>query len=67
MELSLHSGAEYEVFLMVHVLDDSIPLETDVDIQRLKATTIPDEFHDMTIFFNNKMLENWYPKIFEHK
>lgn len=67
MELSLHSGAEYEVFLLVHVLDDSIPISSDADIQHLKDSNIPPEFHDITVFFNNELLSNWYPKIDEHK
>jgi hypothetical protein len=67
MELSLHSGAEYEVFLLVHVLDDSISISSDADIQRLKESNIPEEFWGITVFFNNEMLRNWYPKIEEHK
>lgn len=68
MELSLHSGAEYEVFLLVHVKDDTIPIYSDDNtVQRLKEIYIPAEFRNMTIFFNNKLLEAWYPKVEEHR
>ncbi|KAE8354742.1 hypothetical protein BDV28DRAFT_155997 [Aspergillus coremiiformis] len=68
MELALHSGAEYEVFLLVHVQDDSLPIFSDVDtVQHLKEMYIPPEFHNITVFFNDKFLEAWYPKVPEHR
>jgi hypothetical protein len=67
MELSLHSGAEYEVFLLVHVRDDSVPIFSDEEaVQKLKDEYLPVEFHDMAVFFNYKLLEGWYPKIDTH-
>lgn len=67
MELSLHSGAEYEVFILVHVKDDT-PIHTDEEsVRRLKDKYIPSEFHDMAILFNDKMLETWYPNVMQHK
>ncbi|KAJ5280883.1 hypothetical protein N7478_006255 [Penicillium angulare] len=66
MELSLHSGAEYEVFLLVHVRDNDLPIFSDrKTIERLR-NLIPEEFRNMALFFNNKLLEAWYPKIEEH-
>jgi Protein of unknown function (DUF3405) len=68
MELSLHSGAEFEIFLMVHVKDDELPIFSDEEtVQRLKEEFIPAEFRNITVLFNNKMLEAWYPKIDEHR
>ncbi|GIC93024.1 DUF3405 domain-containing protein [Aspergillus udagawae] len=68
MELSLGSGAEYEVFLMVHVKDLSLPIFSDSStVEQIKATFIPAEFRDIVIFFNNKLLEAWYPNIEEHE
>lgn len=69
MELSLHSGGEYEVFLLVHVKNESIPIYTDdAEVMRqIKAQFIPSEFRDMAVLFNEKTLESWYPKVEEHR
>ncbi|EPS33487.1 hypothetical protein PDE_08449 [Penicillium oxalicum 114-2] len=66
MELSLHSGGEYEVFLLVHVKDDALPLFSDPQTVHDLRETIPPEFRNMALFFNTKLLEAWYPKIEEH-
>ncbi|KAL3440888.1 hypothetical protein BJX65DRAFT_289615 [Aspergillus insuetus] len=70
MELSLHSGAEYKVFLLTHLKDNEIPLygpDGDDNAQRLKEKYIPREFWDITVFFNEETLESSYPKVEEHK
>lgn len=66
MELSLHSGGEYEVFLLVHVKEDELPIFSDPKTIAELRLAIPSEFRDMALFFNNKLLEAWYPKIEEH-
>lgn len=66
MELSLHSGGEYTVFLLVDVKDSVFNLSSTADIARLKAEFIPTEFHNITIFFNAPILEAWYPGVPEH-
>ncbi|CAI7631641.1 unnamed protein product [Penicillium discolor] len=67
-ELSLHSGGEYQVFLLIHVKDESIPIYTDDDevVKEIKARFIPHEFQDMAVLFNEKTLESWYPRVEEH-
>lgn len=67
MELSLHSGAEYEVFLLVHIKDDELPIFSDAKTVRELRQSIPLEFRNIALFFNNKLLEAWYPKIEEHR
>jgi hypothetical protein len=70
MELSLHSGGEYEVFLLTHVKDNEISLyapEGDSNTQRLKERFIPREFWDMTVFFSEETLMAWYPSVEEHR
>lgn len=69
MELSLHSGAEYEVFILCHVRNNSISLNAkDIDsLRSLKAQFIPAEFLDMTVLWNAQTLESWYPKLEEHR
>lgn len=67
MELALHSGAEYEVFLLIHVKDDDLPIFSDAKTMDQLRISIPMEFRNMALFFNNKLLEAWYPKIAEHR
>ncbi|KAJ6007332.1 hypothetical protein N7540_011308 [Penicillium herquei] len=68
MELSLHSGGEYEVFILCHVKDRTISLNSDDPeaIQRLKRRFVPIEFADMTVLFNDQTLASWYPSIEDH-
>ncbi|KAJ6161211.1 hypothetical protein N7470_004607 [Penicillium chermesinum] len=66
MELSLHSGGEYEVFLLVHVKDDQLPIFSDRKTIEELRDSVPIEFRNIALFFNNKLLEAWYPKIEEH-
>ncbi|KAJ5706600.1 hypothetical protein N7488_006401 [Penicillium malachiteum] len=67
MELSLHSGGEYEVFILCHVKDMTISLDSDPEaIQRLKSQFVPVEFAEMTILFNDGTLTStvaqyWQP------
>ncbi|KAI1341766.1 hypothetical protein F5Y15DRAFT_375217 [Xylariaceae sp. FL0016] len=67
MELALHSGGEYELFLLVDVKDLALPLNTKAGIQALKNTLIPSEFRDIAVLFNEAMLASWYPKVDEHR
>ncbi|KAJ5921372.1 hypothetical protein N7466_009698 [Penicillium verhagenii] len=67
MELSLHSGGEYEVIILCHVKDRKININLEgADALNLKAQFVPREFLDMTILFNDFTLESWYPKVEEH-
>lgn len=67
MELALHSGGEYEVFLLIHVKDDDLPIYSDARTMDQIRNSVPQELRNITLFFNNKMLEAWYPKIAEHR
>ncbi|KAF9239770.1 hypothetical protein CBS147339_9025 [Penicillium roqueforti] len=67
MELSLHSGGEYEVFILCHVKDKDIPYTDDDEaMQSVKSRFVPREFLDVTILFNDETLKTWYPKVDEH-
>ncbi|KAJ5350033.1 hypothetical protein N7541_007760 [Penicillium brevicompactum] len=67
MELSLHSGSEYQVFFLVDV-HSPIDLENDEEgVQTLKQKIVPAEFRNMTVLFNERLLERWYPKVDEHR
>ncbi|KAL9000116.1 MAG: hypothetical protein Q9169_001191 [Polycauliona sp. 2 TL-2023] len=66
-ELSLHSGAEYEVFLMVQISDLGRSMfDNGHAYQEMLDDYVPREFHEMTILFNAPLLEAWYPKAAEH-
>ncbi|KAJ6002312.1 hypothetical protein N7522_007539 [Penicillium canescens] len=68
MELSLHTGSEYQVFFMIDVHDESIDLENDEEAVRgLKQRVVPSEFRNMTVLFSEHLLEQWYPKMGEHR
>ncbi|KAJ5458104.1 hypothetical protein N7475_009492 [Penicillium sp. IBT 31633x] len=69
MELSLHSGAEYEVFILCHVKDTNIQFNADdaEQLQNLKARFVPREFQDMTVLYNDHTLETWYPKLKDYR
>lgn len=68
MELSLHSGSEYQVFFLIDVHDQSIDLENDDQaIEALKQEVVPAEFRNMTVLFSERLLEKWYPKTDEHR
>ena len=68
MELSLHSGAEYEVIIMVEVQDDSAAIfGSDASYQQTLKKAVPDEFQNITILFNRQLLDDWYPKAGQHE
>ncbi|KAH8890730.1 hypothetical protein GQ53DRAFT_721540 [Thozetella sp. PMI_491] len=66
MELSLHSGAEYQVFLLVDVKTPLVFSDKSA-IRRLKDEFIPREFHDITVLFSESLLEEWYPNNEDHR
>lgn len=66
-ELSLLSGGEYEVVILVDAKDTKLPQPGDrASLGDLKKF-LPRELQDLTVFFNSKMLENWYPKVPAHE
>lgn len=68
MELSLHSGAEYEVVIMVEVMDASARIfDNDASYLQTLNKAVPDEFQNNTTLFNRDLLEKWYPKAGQHE
>ncbi|KAL4784727.1 hypothetical protein BJX76DRAFT_356714 [Aspergillus varians] len=69
MELALHTGAEYEVFILLHIRDESIVIDwqDEAGLRNLRAAFIPPEFQDMAILFNDPTLHSWYPRLDEHR
>lgn len=68
-ELSLLPGGEYEVVLLVDAKDTEVPLPQPEDRTSLGGLKkfLPRELRDLTVFFNSKMLENWYSKVPAHE
>ena len=63
MELALQSGGEYEVFLLVQVQDDTIPLDDDETIDWLLEENIPPEFWSITRFWSVATIASRYLEI----
>lgn len=67
MELSLFSGAEYEVVLLIDCQDEELPAENDSAAWKVfRQGHLPQELWGLATFFNTKMLSDWYPDIDVH-
>jgi hypothetical protein len=62
-ELSLLSGGEYQVFLFVNIKNKRIDLDDSEIRQMLLDKHVPQEFHGISILWNEKVLEEWYPRV----
>ncbi|EME43036.1 hypothetical protein DOTSEDRAFT_72434 [Dothistroma septosporum NZE10] len=62
-ELSLRSGGEYQVFLMVEVDDKNMDIWRKEQLYQDVLRIVPREFRSITILWNDKLFEKWYPKI----
>ncbi len=68
MELSLHSGAEYEVIIMVEIKDAGARIfDNDASYRQTLKKAVPGEFRNNTVLFNRRLLEKWYPKAGQHE
>lgn len=67
MELSLYSGAEYELILLIDCQGQKLPKETDYAAWKaFNAKHLPQELRNLAIWFNADMLKDWYPGIDVH-
>lgn len=62
VETSLLSGGEYQVFLFLNVKNNTIDL-TEERQQAILSQHIPPELQDITVMWNEKMLQDWYPEV----
>lgn len=63
-ELSLHSGGEYEVFLLVHVKDSSMPIFSNATLyDEVLTKNVPQELRSIALLWNEAIFPKWYPKI----
>ncbi|KAI9809712.1 MAG: hypothetical protein M1825_000145 [Sarcosagium campestre] len=64
-ELSLQTGGEYQVFLLVHVRDEKLPFLTDKDVfDRVRRESVPREFWGISYLWSMKT-SNKYPLLSE--
>ena len=62
-ELSLHSGGEYSIFLVVQVKDDDRSINEPEVYQDILEKHIPQGLHNMTLLYKKESLRSsWYPK-----
>ncbi|KAF4460080.1 hypothetical protein FALBO_13148 [Fusarium albosuccineum] len=63
-ELSLKTGGQYEVFLLVQVKDNGLRIFDDDEVyQSVLSQSVPPEFRGMTILWNDEVVWNLYPKL----
>lgn len=60
-ELSLHSGGQYEVFLLVHVKDDTLEIENQDVYNQVVQDSVPEEFWGITRLWNIETARYPYP------
>lgn len=63
-ELSLHTGGEYSVILMVEIKDKKRDIfGKHAEYRKALNDYVPHEFHNLTVLFNQDLLNKWYPKV----
>jgi hypothetical protein len=63
-ELSLKTGGEFEVFLLVQVKDNKLKPFDDPEVYRnVLQKHIPAEFHDITVLWNDQQVWDIYTKL----
>lgn len=67
-EASLAKGTDYSVFLLVDVkdLDLNIHLD-DAAYDAALSTSVPAEFRDIAVLFDDSLLKSWYPGVEESR
>ncbi|KAH0279150.1 hypothetical protein KCU71_g17330, partial [Aureobasidium melanogenum] len=66
-ETALASGGEYAVFLLVDVKDREAGIHTNTEAyDRVLRESVPPEFQDIAVLFDDSLLESWYPDVVEH-
>lgn len=68
MEMSLYSGGEYEVVLLVDCRDTKLPDPRKKDaVEQFKEKHLPKELREIAVFFNKKILHSWYSRTDVHE
>ncbi|KAK2812077.1 hypothetical protein FQN49_008407, partial [Arthroderma sp. PD_2] len=65
-ELSLKSGGEYSVHLLLHARDKNLPIWTDeLAMKELLDSNVPREFHGLVTVWSDAQIRLFYPGAFE--
>ena len=63
-ELTLHTGGEYAVYLLVEITDPDRQIHTaEAVYKKALWDFVPSEFQGIALLYNTKVLEAWYPKV----
>ncbi|KAG9246752.1 hypothetical protein BJ878DRAFT_477990 [Calycina marina] len=64
-ELSLRSGGEYQVYLLVQIKESDIPRDqtNTTNYRKLIESKVPKEFWDIVVAWDDKTMRAWYPKL----
>jgi len=61
-ELALKSSGEYDVHLLLHVHDESLPIFADKQtVKKILDDEVPDEFHGLVTLWSEAQMRLWYP------
>ncbi|KAF2858967.1 hypothetical protein K470DRAFT_282900 [Piedraia hortae CBS 480.64] len=64
-ELSLRSGGEYDVHILLHVRDDGIPIWADAGVYNATVqANVPKEFWNMTTLWSERLMRTYYSNPF---
>ncbi|KAF2454683.1 hypothetical protein BDY21DRAFT_366087 [Lineolata rhizophorae] len=64
-ELALKSGGEYDVHLLVHVKDDSIPIWASEEVyNQTIRESVPEEFWGIATLWSEQLMRTYYPEPF---
>lgn len=65
-ELSLQSGGEYHVFLLVNIKDTNVQIFSDASVYaEYLEKCVPAELRDIAVLWTEAVCQEWYPKIGE--
>ncbi|CAK4017624.1 Hypothetical predicted protein [Lecanosticta acicola] len=62
-ELSLLSGAEYQVFILFEVKDDNLDVFENKQLYRDVLNAVPRELRSITLLYSEKLLQRMYPYV----
>lgn len=63
-ELSLLSGGEYQVYLLVNVKQREADIYDNPDVyQQILEKVVPLELRDISVLWTERVMEEWYPEV----
>lgn len=62
-ELSLRTGGQYSIYLLVHVRDSNLDIWNNETDYHTAISAVPPEFRSMTILWNDAAVQEIYPRL----